>query len=161
MTDPRNGLRYVRTTGSTILAPLLLMASHGVVQPTPVFASPSAVQAVPQEISPEDRAAIEAGPVNTPYLSARPELKNRDEVIQALVREYPPALRDTGVGGRVAIWLYLSDSGQVLHATIAESSGQADLDGRPSGSLSSTNSRPRWMEPGRSPPGSGFQSPFG
>jgi hypothetical protein len=43
--------------------------------------------------------AIQEEPVFTP-MTIRPELTNRDEIIQALIREYPSLLRDEGVGGR-------------------------------------------------------------
>ncbi len=106
MTDPR----YVRTGGLTLLAALLVVA--------PVET---------QEISPEDRAAIEAGPAYKPF-TIRPTLANRDEVVQALMREYPPALRDARIGGEVVVWFYVSDAGRVLHSEVDRSSGREDLD---------------------------------
>ena len=84
-------------------------------------------QAVPQELRPEDRAAIEAGPVFTP-MTVRPEILNASEVQAALVREYPPILRDAGIGGMVVVWYYISETGQVLNARVSEGSGQAELD---------------------------------
>ena len=84
-------------------------------------------QAVPQELRPEDRAAIEAGPVFTP-MTVRPEILNASEVQAALVREYPPILRDAGIGGTVVVWYYISETGQVLNARVSEGSGQAELD---------------------------------
>ena len=83
--------------------------------------------AAAQEISPEDRAAIQAGPVPTPF-TIRSELRNRSEVIQAYMREFPAILRDAGVGATVEVWFYISDMGQVLHVSIAQSSGQALVD---------------------------------
>ena len=84
-------------------------------------------QAAPQEISPKDRAAIEAGPVVTLF-TIRPELRNQSEVVQAYMREFPAILRDGGVGATVEVWFYISDMGQVLHGSIAQSSGQALVD---------------------------------
>ena len=81
----------------------------------------------PQEIRPEDLAAIQAGPVFTP-MTVRPELRNRDEVNQTLMREYPSILRDAGIGGRVLVIYYISDKGQVLHNRVQESSGHVELD---------------------------------
>ena len=81
----------------------------------------------PQEIRPEDAAAIQAGPVLTPF-TIRPELRNQSEVIQAYMREFPAILRDAGVGATVEVWFYISDMGQVLHGSIAQSSGQARVD---------------------------------
>jgi len=84
-------------------------------------------QAEPQEISPENRAAIQAGPVFTP-MTVRPEIRNRTEIQGALMREYPVTLRDSGIGGTVVLWLYLSDEGVVLDRRLSGSSGQAQLD---------------------------------
>ena len=84
-------------------------------------------QAEPQETGPEDGAAIQASPFFTP-MTVRPEIRNRSEVQQALMREYPRRLRDAGIGGRVVVWFYISETGQVLDSRISESSGQAELD---------------------------------
>jgi len=61
-------------------------------------------------------------------MTVRPEITNRSEVQQALMREYPPILRDAGIGGQVVVWLFISDEGTVLDSRIAVSSGQATLD---------------------------------
>ena len=84
-------------------------------------------QAEPQEISPEDRTAIQSGPSFMP-MTLRPEIRNRTGVHGALMREYPVTLRDSGIGGTVVLWLYLSDEGVVLDRRLSRSSGQAQLD---------------------------------
>ena len=61
-------------------------------------------------------------------MTVRPEIRNRSEVQAVLMREYPPNLRDVGIGGQVVVWFYLSETGQVLDSRISESSGQAELD---------------------------------
>ena len=83
--------------------------------------------AEPQEIRPQDRAAIQAGPVFTP-MTVSPDILNRNEVQQALISEYPPLVRDAGIGGRVVVWYYISETGQVLDSRISESSGHLPLD---------------------------------
>ncbi len=83
--------------------------------------------APPQELRPEDRAAIQAGPVFTP-MTVQPEILNRNEIVAALVREYPPLLRDAGTGGTVEVWFYVSETGQVLHTRVFESSGYPEMD---------------------------------
>ena len=108
MTEPR----YIRTIGPTLLAALLLVAP---------------VQTQSQEISPEDLAAIQAGPWFTP-MTVRPEILNGLEARDALIRVYPPDLRDAGIGGTVGVWFYISDVGRVLHRQIHESSGYEELD---------------------------------
>ncbi len=70
---------------------------------------------------------ISSAPVFTP-MTVRPELTNRAEVIQMLMREYPSILRDAGIGGQVMVWFFISETGQVLDARINESSGHVQLD---------------------------------
>ncbi len=70
---------------------------------------------------------ISAAPVFTP-MTVRPELRNRNEVMQALMREYPPILRDAGIGGQVVVWFFISEEGQVLDRRIFSTSGQTQLD---------------------------------
>jgi protein TonB len=71
--------------------------------------------------------AIGETPSFTPFTVA-PQLKNRDDVGRALEREYPPLLRDAGVGGKVEVWVRISDQGQVEDVQIHQSSGHPALD---------------------------------
>lgn len=48
----------------------------------------------------------------TPYDLA-PSIRNRDEVTRALAREYPPLLRDAGIGDTVLVWLHIDEHGEV------------------------------------------------
>lgn len=66
-------------------------------------------------------------PVFTPYTVA-PDLKNRDEVGRALEREYPPLLRDAGIGGTVVIYLFIDEEGIVQNTKVNQSSGHTSLD---------------------------------
>ena len=88
---------------------------------------PQPGQAEPQETGREDVAAIQAGPAFTP-MTVRPDLLNRSEVQQALMRLYPPVLRDAGIGGQVTVWFYISEEGTVLDRRISRSSGHMPLD---------------------------------
>ncbi|MGQ0815735.1 MAG: M56 family metallopeptidase [Gemmatimonadota bacterium] len=72
-------------------------------------------------------ADVNAKPTFTPY-TKKPELSNRDEVVRALVRNYPPLLRAAGIGGKALVWLLIDESGNVVKTEIKESSGQAPLD---------------------------------
>ena len=105
--------RYIHMIALTLLAALLVVVASA--------------KAAPQEISPEDRAAIQVGPVFTP-MTVRPEILNRTYVQSALMRLYPPDLRDAGIGGSAVVWFYISDTGRVLHSEIDESSGHEELD---------------------------------
>ncbi|MGQ0560564.1 MAG: energy transducer TonB [Gemmatimonadota bacterium] len=70
---------------------------------------------------------IEAAPVFTPY-TVKPELKNREAVSRALVRNYPPLLRDAGIGGTVLTWLLIDETGNVVRTQVKEGSGHDALD---------------------------------
>ena len=93
----------------------------------PVANSVEAFEAALQEIRPEDAAAILADPVFTP-MTVRPEIRNRAEIIAALTTEHPAALRAAGIGGTAVVLFYVSDTGQVLHNRVGESSGHEGLD---------------------------------
>ncbi|MSR35367.1 MAG: energy transducer TonB [Gemmatimonadetes bacterium] len=71
--------------------------------------------------------AIGETPSFTPFTVA-PNLKNRDDVGRALEREYPPLLRDAGVGGKVEVWVRISEKGAVEDVQIHQSSGHPALD---------------------------------
>ena len=141
MTDTRSP-RYFRTVGLTLLAALLVVASCevdrpptsvmdptiGPVDPPTVPADPPVARveppttpAQPQKIRPED------GPVFTP-MTVRPEITNREEVTELLMTEYPAALRDAGIGGRVVVWIFVSEEGVVGDVRVSQTSGQAQFD---------------------------------
>lgn len=89
------------------------------------------------EAPPEPRAAggdatggdlSGAEPSFTPYTVA-PRLLNESEVKEALEREYPPLLRDAGIGGRVQVFVYVDARGRVRDARVSRSSGHDALDG--------------------------------
>ncbi len=75
----------------------------------------------------EQVVAIGDVPSFTPFTSP-PQLTNRDEVGRALEREYPSLLRDAGVGGRVDVWIRISETGKIEKTQVQTSSGQAALD---------------------------------
>ncbi len=70
---------------------------------------------------------VGAAPTFTPYTVA-PRLKNRSEVQSALQRDYPPLLRDAGVGGTVLVWFLIDENGKVVKTQIKKSSGHDALD---------------------------------
>jgi protein TonB len=55
-------------------------------------------------------------------------VSNADRVRQQLEREYPNALREIGVGGRVEVWFYVNEQGGVDAFQIRQSSGNSALD---------------------------------
>jgi TonB family protein len=70
---------------------------------------------------------ISAAPTFTPY-TVRPDIRNRAEVARALEAEYPPLLRDAGIGGTVQIWFLMDENGVVQKTLMNESSGHQALD---------------------------------
>jgi protein TonB len=66
-------------------------------------------------------------PSFTPH-TVRPELTNMEDVQRALVREYPPMLRDAQIGGSVEVWLFIDTDGNVDNVKIQKPSGYPMLD---------------------------------
>ena len=61
-------------------------------------------------------------------MTVRPTLTNVDEVQRVLMREYPPTLRDAGIGGAPVLWLYIGTDGTVQRTQVQETSGFDALD---------------------------------
>ena len=74
-----------------------------------------------------DNRDISAAPQFTP-MTVRPELLNTNEVQRALVRAYPPLLRDAGIGGTAVVWFFIDENGRVLKNQISKTSGYPALD---------------------------------
>ena len=70
---------------------------------------------------------VSAAPTFTPFTVA-PDITNRSEVQRALEREYPPLLRDAGIGGTVKVWFFINENGQVQQTQVNTSSGHSALD---------------------------------
>ncbi|MYB06492.1 MAG: M56 family metallopeptidase [Gemmatimonadetes bacterium] len=70
---------------------------------------------------------ISASPAFTPYTTA-PRRTNDQEVVRALEREYPPLLRDAGIGGTVQVWFFIDEEGVVRNQRVHTSSGHGALD---------------------------------
>jgi TonB family protein len=77
-----------------------------------------AAQATPREI---DEPAV------MPF-DVAPQVRNANQVRQALAREYPIGLRDAGIGGRVEMSFYVNAQGVVEQFQVKQSSGNASLD---------------------------------
>lgn len=70
---------------------------------------------------------LSAEPTFTPF-TAPPRLQNVQEVKDALVREYPTVLRDSGIGGSVTVWFFIDETGSVQSTRIDRTSGYPALD---------------------------------
>lgn len=58
----------------------------------------------------------------------RPELSNHAVVRRALVRNYPAAYRDRGLGADVPVWFHIDESGRVARLRLGQSSGICEFD---------------------------------
>ena len=77
---------------------------------------------------PEEAATdISAAPTFTPFTVA-PSIQNRNDVVRAMEREYPPLLRDAGIGGTVRVYFFIDEEGRVGDRRIDQSSGHQALD---------------------------------
>jgi periplasmic protein TonB len=77
------------------------------------------------------RAGVSGGTgALTPFeeLDSRPELVNSNEVTREVARLYPRRLRDRGLGGRVVLDLTVDSGGDVINASVAQTSGHRELD---------------------------------
>lgn len=70
---------------------------------------------------------ISAAPTFTPY-TVGPSYTNAAEVRRALEREYPPLLRDAGIGGTIVVNFFIDENGDVQNAVVESSSGHTALD---------------------------------
>ena len=77
----------------------------------------------PEEVATD----LSAAPTFTPFTVA-PQILNRAEVVRAMEREYPPLLRDAGIGGRAVVYFFIDENGIVQDRRIFESSGHQALD---------------------------------
>jgi len=77
---------------------------------------------------PEESAVdLSSAPTFTPFTVA-PSILNRNAVVRAMEREYPPLLRDAGIGGTVLIYFFIDEEGRVQDRRVNESSGHQSLD---------------------------------
>ena len=72
-------------------------------------------------------ADLMQAPAVTPF-TARPEVVNERDVMRALEREYPPIVRDAGIGGTILVHFFIDTEGVVQRVLVAESSGHEALD---------------------------------
>jgi TonB family protein len=63
-----------------------------------------------------------------PLSDPPPGIVNRREVSAALMREYPPLLRGSGISGTARVAMLVTESGRVEHAEVSEGTGNPGLD---------------------------------
>lgn len=97
------------------------------IPPTTFLANPVADLPPPPPPQHATLGNLADAPVFTPY-TVRPSIMNRGEVTRALEREYPPLLRDAGIGGTVLVWFFIDEEGRLQRTQVHESSGHRALD---------------------------------
>ncbi|MBW3552037.1 MAG: TonB family protein [Gemmatimonadetes bacterium] len=75
----------------------------------------------------DDDGDLSAAPTFTP-MTVRPQLRNQREVAAALMKHYPPLLRDAGVGGTVNVWFFIDENGRVIKNQLNQTSGYDAFD---------------------------------
>lgn len=75
----------------------------------------------------ENKTDLSQAPVFTPY-TVGPRILNQDQVVNAMQRDYPPLLRDAGIGGTVVVYFFINDKGEVIKHQVFKSSGHPQLD---------------------------------
>jgi TonB family protein len=119
------GSRVPLTRGGGELVPVSpIVVSPGAADDATV--RPARVPLVRTPVPPE-LAELARQPTFTP-MTQRPELQNQSEVQRALVRHYPPLLRDAGIGGQSVIWFLIDDEGRVVTTQISRPSAHPALD---------------------------------
>lgn len=71
--------------------------------------------------------SLASKPVFTPYTHS-PRILNKEEAIRAMARDYPPLLREAGIGGTAVVWLFIDAQGNVIKRAIRKSTGHPALD---------------------------------
>lgn len=97
------------------------------IAPTTFEANPVYTLPAPPVAAQEQDEDIKAAPRFTPY-TIRPELKNPDVIRKLLEKNYPPILRDAGIGGTVLLWVFIDQDGVVQRSLVKTTSGYQPFD---------------------------------
>ena len=81
----------------------------------------------PLLLSDAPKFTLSDAPKFTPFTVA-PSILNRNDIVRAMEREYPPELRDAGIGGTVTVYFFIDEDGRVQDRQINDSSGHQALD---------------------------------
>jgi TonB family protein len=108
-----------------MLAPLALLgcATTGVLPPC----EDASVISPREGVVPVDSVVVAgSGPDGGSVKPA--EITNPEAVMEAMAREYPPAVRQEGIGAVVVVWVYVDSDGTPRRFEVPESSGVPELD---------------------------------
>ena len=93
----------------------------------PPAATPAAPPAPPAAPAPPAETDVSAKPTFTPYTTP-PRFLDPAEARQRVQLEFPPLLRDAGVGGTARVHIFVDAQGRVVKAELDKGSGHAALD---------------------------------
>lgn len=76
------------------------------------------------------KVTVDNLPASRPFtvFTLAPRLENQDDVARALERNYPPLLRDAGIGGTTIVWFFIDETGTVVERQLHRTSGYDALD---------------------------------
>lgn len=97
------------------------------IAPTTFAANPVEDLPPPAEETGADRREIYDAPTFTPY-SVAPDLTNRRQALNAVLREWPDAMKQAGIQGVVVVWFFIDETGEVKNVEVSQSSGISQLD---------------------------------
>ncbi|MFW6200637.1 MAG: TonB family protein, partial [Gemmatimonadota bacterium] len=95
--------------------------------PTTFAANPVEDLPPPPDENDAGRQEIFDAPTFTPY-SVAPDLTNRREALNAVLREWPQVMRNAGIEGVVVVWFFIDEAGNVQNVQVSRSSGIEQLD---------------------------------
>lgn len=96
------------------------------IAPTTFEENPVEALPPPPEVT-EKETAIDERPTFTPFTVA-PEILNREQIVDAMMDNYPSLLRESGVGGLVRVFFFIDENGFVQTTRLDQSSGYDALD---------------------------------
>ena len=130
MTQPTRTVGRVAAALVTVLGMLAVATACGIPLPT-IFRDDKSDQVETStsvgETAAAERALLLSEPQFTPFTVA-PSILNRSEVVEAMVREYPPLLREAGIGGTVRLYFFIDEDGRVQDVRVDKSSGHSAID---------------------------------
>lgn len=130
MSRPTRTLGGIALLAIAAAAVLAVAGACGMPLPTDSWSEeqPPEVQESSSAVEPTTTATeTSAGPTFTPFTVA-PSIVNREEVVAAMEKQYPPLLREAGIGGTVRVYFFINEEGTVEDTRIQESSGHEALD---------------------------------
>ena len=124
----RKKSRWTPMRASGLVALSLIVGLQACLVDSPVAIDETDIQVQEAVVGDEDASVnIRSEPTFTPFTVA-PSITNRESVIAMMVREYPPLLRDAGIGGTVRVYFFINERGLVEQVRLDQSSGHAALD---------------------------------